>query len=980
MNFGNPPYFPEQSMPQKTVESSSFYPDLASFLSELEVPTPAAVNALHSLQKEPSGWQLASALLETNSSQNQFFGAHTYQIKISRDWDTLPEDQVHRLREELLKWIVEFSNGPNLVLTKLCQALTTYALRTVPDQWTNFIPATLQALESESKNPHGRPVNNENAFLEILTLIPEELNRADLVGSKKSQFNQELLNSIPLVLNTVGAFLSDDTRTDPAYDFLRQKSLRCLQSWIQYGIPPDSLAPIFNRALDLLRRESTFEASIEVLIELLTRQGSSQYGNTLSESFFRCIASPWMKSTTEASISESNDDVAAYLARLLTTYGEEFTEYIVQHLSNPDVGVYLEMMIGFIGFPGYFAADQEISEIPLNFWYLLQESILDLTIECEDQAIIQRTKTIASMVFSKLVQVLRQKIEYPSEEEWSSWSKDVRERFKIYRRDVGDTLINSYLVLHGEMLEYLLDLAATQLSSDRAVSHWQDLESTLFCLRSISEAVSSEDPHIARLFGDEILGRLPVQGHNKIRLTTLQILGSYADWLKRHPQHLLPSLNFIIPTLSDPELAFIAASSFKDICDTCRAELVDGVESLVTMYTHISSSIEEREKQKVLESISAVIQALPPRKTLEPLSVLIGDILQTITKAFDVGKQTGNFLECRPVVLSHILYLVACCRGIQPPDDEPTNAAEPDETNAVLNLPEAQRVSVAIWGLVEEISKAYCQDEEIMEAICSLLNTSIMSSSHVFTMGFSNMASFLHQTYQRYQHPYILDTVCQLVTVYGSEEQNVMILSELLATLTGITLGNIRNLQGMEENPHLTSSYFGMLSRYVRKCPVALFTTPPDVFNNIILFAVSGLGLQERLALRSGIGFMVDLIGLNTGNQAILDSIDHVVNTFGQQIMQELLMGIGGRLPRSFVTLLTDLLYKLTGKYIQNCRQWLAILLAQENFPSSHIDKPSKEAFAKSIMTTRGVKRFKEIVTEFSLRCRRMENSAYGST
>ncbi|KAK9711021.1 hypothetical protein K7432_008069, partial [Basidiobolus ranarum] len=130
--------------------------------------------------------------------------------------------------------------------------------------------------------------------------------------------------------------------------------------------------------------------------------------------------------------------------------------------------------------------------------------------ECDDPSIIQNTKRVASMVFSKLVQILRQKIEYPSEEEWASWSKDVRDRFKIYRRDVGDTLINSYLVLHGEMLEYLLNLASTQLNSDRAASHWQDLESTLFCLRSISEAVSSVDPHITKLFGDEILGKLPV--------------------------------------------------------------------------------------------------------------------------------------------------------------------------------------------------------------------------------------------------------------------------------------------------------------------------------------------------------------------------------------------------------------------------------------------------------------------------------------
>ncbi|KAK9687193.1 hypothetical protein K7432_014890 [Basidiobolus ranarum] len=372
MNFDNSLKFPGQSTTQKTTENHGFYTDLGSFLSELEIPTPTAVDVLHNLQKEPNGWQLASILLENSSSQNQFFGAHTFQIKISRDWNTLPEGQVEQLRDEIIKWIVEFSNGPNLVLTKLCLALTTYALRTVPETWTNFIPATLQALEVESKKPHSRPVNTENAFLEILTLIPEELNRADLIGSKKSQFNQELLDSIPLVLNTIGTFLSNDTRTDIAYELLRQKSLRCLQSWIQYGIPSDSLAPIFNRVLILLQRESTFEAATEVLIELLTRQGNSQYGNTLSESFFQCITSPWMKNVVDTCIRESNEDVASNLARLLTTYGEEFTEYIVQHLAKPDTSIYLEMMIGFIGFPGYFAEDQEISFLSIKILFTFQ--------------------------------------------------------------------------------------------------------------------------------------------------------------------------------------------------------------------------------------------------------------------------------------------------------------------------------------------------------------------------------------------------------------------------------------------------------------------------------------------------------------------------------------------------------------------------------------------------------------------------------
>ncbi|CAG8582322.1 14138_t:CDS:2 [Racocetra fulgida] len=99
------------------------------------------------------------------------------------------------------------------------------------------------------------------------------------------------------------------------------------------------------------------------------------------------------------------------------------------------------------------------------------------------------------------------------------------------------------------------------------------------------------------------------------------IEGSYADWFKSHPQYILSALNYLIPALSDAELALSAAMSFK----------------------------EPREKQKVIESIADVIQALPPDKMLQPLM---------------------NPPQYREVIIAQLEYLTCCCRGIQPPDDK----------------------------------------------------------------------------------------------------------------------------------------------------------------------------------------------------------------------------------------------------------------------------------------------------------------------
>jgi hypothetical protein len=46
-------------------------------------------------------------------------------------------------------------------------------------------------------------------------------------------------------------------------------------------------------------------------------------------------------------------------------------------------------------------------------------------------------------LYRRLIEVLRRKVTWPPQEELSTWMKDQRQKFGVYRRDVGDTLINA---------------------------------------------------------------------------------------------------------------------------------------------------------------------------------------------------------------------------------------------------------------------------------------------------------------------------------------------------------------------------------------------------------------------------------------------------------------------------------------------------------------------------------------------------------
>ena len=62
----------------------------------------------------------------------------------------LPPHQHSTLRVELFNAILRFSNGPRLVLTRLCVALVLYAFHALPTVWPNALVSIVQTLRGAS--------------------------------------------------------------------------------------------------------------------------------------------------------------------------------------------------------------------------------------------------------------------------------------------------------------------------------------------------------------------------------------------------------------------------------------------------------------------------------------------------------------------------------------------------------------------------------------------------------------------------------------------------------------------------------------------------------------------------------------------------------------------------------------------------------------------------------------------------------------
>ncbi|KAJ2584435.1 hypothetical protein EV177_010077, partial [Coemansia sp. RSA 1804] len=153
-------------------------------------------------------------------------------------------------------------------------------------------------------------------------------------------------------------------------------------------------------------------------------------------------------------------------------------------------------MLALSRFPGYHGIDEDISDQPLNFWYLLQEALVDYVYESEeDPELAQKAagaQTLVKQVYVGLLRVLVSKCTYPPTDIWMDSDKEEKEKFISYRREVADALLNAYYVLREDMLSLLVDESINRMSVF-SLESWQSLEAVLFSLKSIGEAVPESE-------------------------------------------------------------------------------------------------------------------------------------------------------------------------------------------------------------------------------------------------------------------------------------------------------------------------------------------------------------------------------------------------------------------------------------------------------------------------------------------------------
>ncbi len=112
---------------------------------------------------------------------------------------------------------------------------------------------------------------------------------------------------------------------------------------------------------------------------------------------------------------EGENDTTSLICRLLVAFGESFTIQIGKNIMEPAINTFLDMLLECTQYPGYLPAEQELSDLPLYFWFVLSESFQ------ERSELSPQLKKHFISLFSHLVPVLTNKLRFPFFDIWTTW-------------------------------------------------------------------------------------------------------------------------------------------------------------------------------------------------------------------------------------------------------------------------------------------------------------------------------------------------------------------------------------------------------------------------------------------------------------------------------------------------------------------------------------------------------------------------------
>ncbi|KAH9942102.1 ARM repeat-containing protein, partial [Amylocystis lapponica] len=994
---------------------------------------------LFEIQKRPEAWGLVLPLLDNTDPNVQFFGAHTMQVKIARDWGTFPQEHVAQLRDLLVDLTGRsISLGRNkVILRKLFVAITSLALKICPGNasvWPDWVISSVGTLSNlGSPNEH---------LLDFLAIVEEEIESAELVAQSKAQMQRTLLDAVPMVTQAITTCITMHQQR-PMSELT--SALHCLQAWMTV-FPSSDLTPFIPLLIALLNPssapgenpefdETTFVLVSDTLQEVMAKSALSDGAGskTLTEPLLLWLDRYGGRIVEETLSAGFVNGISHSLCKLLVAIGDHSTMYLASNIASSSppepasssvplpsplptrsllVQTFLRLLLSYTALPGFSGTDEEESELTLGFWYLFQEALWNTEYDVEygdsdtdeqfEKTREQGQWSIAKAVYFELVQVLRRKVTWPPAAVLNGWTRDQRDGFQAYRRDVGDTLINAYYILRDDLLAYYVNDLLERLAVQQEKQGWEEIEATLHCVMAVQEAVPLVDnQHLRRVFGPEILGRLPSTGRERVRRTALNLIGSYASWFTTQSTTsstplLMGVVSYVVAALQEQALCLPAANALRDLCDANRTALAPHVAAFGELNAGLTG-IPDTEKSKILQSIASVIQALPPIEEIPPIEALLNPVVARLFEALQLSSRLPD--EARAMAIQQLETITGVAKGLTRItesllifDDSPAVKQEVQQMNNARGDPRMLKLRENIINAVRNVVELWSTDATVSDALSDLFKaiTSLPSDLTLLSLPPGPLLELICLAAQRQLTAVWLSLATMLIVqldppslvpatfkpIAPAEAQGIVI--NVLAVLLQTSLSALGQPGAMEANPDIVQAFLVCMDMIAQHFIATFYQLPPELFNGLMQCAVSSLSLQERYSLVSACTFLGTLVNRTATTDELNDAKAELAQTHGRSIMLAVLNDFAGVAPRSATPNLVELLSILVTRLPAESRVWASEIMSSDDLIPSKATPEAREKFIKTVFGSRSMKRMREAAQQFTLVARGLDGSSFG--
>ena len=120
-------------------------------------------------------------------------------------------------------------------------------------------------------------------------MIPEEYSTLALPAQKRSQIRAELAGSLRHVLPLIQQVLDYQQSSNRVDSENAMQAIKCLQAWVQFGVPMEEMSPLIDRVLAAVREEELFDCSLDALSSIVSHPDTHKYVNLLKHLLERIL-------------------------------------------------------------------------------------------------------------------------------------------------------------------------------------------------------------------------------------------------------------------------------------------------------------------------------------------------------------------------------------------------------------------------------------------------------------------------------------------------------------------------------------------------------------------------------------------------------------------------------------------------------------------------------------------------------------------